>query len=350
MNKKLMELLNNKDILCLNCEIYKNKFLKVNKNIHFYSIDEVEKIQIREFSTIIGVSENILLLQKIFWKFQNLNNLIIIGANNLKEIKERKSKYQNIKLWDMIAYKSEDDISCGGWFNSYNKEKFSKEEMNEFVFNVEEKLKKYLNNDKIVLEIGCSSGLTMFHISPKVKKYIGTDFSKEMIKKDLEKIKIKKINNIELQCIAADAIDMLDIYGIDLVIINSVIQLFDGYCYFYRFFDKLLKMLKNNSIIFIGDVMDLKKEDDLLLSVIDYKKKNNCNATKIDFSNDLFFSKDFFLDLEYGYNVKVLDISKKKASIKNELTKYRYDVVLQYNKNFNKKTDIRYKNQYCFKI
>ena len=250
----------------------------------------------------------------------------------------------------MIAYSAKDDIECGGWYNSYNHNKFSLEEMTEFIDNIEQKLNPYITKDSTVLEIGCSSGLTMFRLAHKVKKYIGTDFSQQMINKNNIKVKENQINNIDLYCVSADNIDSLNLTNIDVVIINSVIQLFNGYHYFYNVLKKLNSLLHNQSVIFIGDILDLKKKDELISSALLYKKNNINSKTKLDFSNDLFFSKDFFEDLEFDFPYSVLDISSKNHTIKNELTNYRYDVLLQYETNKTKNKKRKTKNQYFFVI
>ncbi len=350
MKKDLIELLRCNKVICFNCDDYQYEFSQLNDNIKFYTPIYEDKLILENFDTIVGKVSDIKFLNEIFWKYSNFRNIIVLGVSNSSEIIEPKSKYQNTKLWDIIAYYAKDDISCGGWYNSYNHEKFSTEEMNDFVDNIEYKLSPYLHNNSTVLEIGCSSGLTMFRLAPKVKKYIGTDFSQQMINRNYTKVHNKKIYNIDLFCVSAENIDTLKFNNIDVVIINSVIQLFDGYHYFYRVLKKINKLLNNKSVIFIGDIMDLKKKDELISTAISYKKIHSSSNTKLDFSNDLFFSEEFFRDLEYDYPYEILDISNKLYTIKNELTDYRYDVILKYNKNINNENKKRLKNQYFFVV
>ena len=350
MEKKFINLLKNNKPICFNCEEYQYDFLKINKDINFSSLDFEPDSSLNKFNTIVGKVENIRLLDELFWKHKNFTNIIIINSSKSTEIIEPNNKYQNTKLWDMIAYRAKDDIECGGWYDSYNHQKFSKNEMSEFSDNVEKKLSPYINRNTTILEIGCSSGLTMYQIADKVGKYIGTDFSQQMINRNLTKIKEKNINNIELFCVEANKIDSLNLKNVDIVIMNSVIQLFNGYHYFYNVLNKVSRLLHNKSIVFIGDVMDLEKKDDLISSILLYKNANINSSTKTDFSNDLFFSKDFFEDIEFDFPYIILDISDKIHSYKNELTEYRYDVILQYNKNTFQKNITRVKNQYFFDI
>ncbi len=350
MNKNLIKLLKYHKAVCFNCGEYKSEFSQLNSNTKFYKSVLTDESILVDFDTIVGKVSDIRFLHELFWKYSNFQNLIVLGVSNPSEIIEPKSKYQNTKLWDIIAYHAKDDISCGGWYNSYNHNKFSIDEMNDYVNNIENKLSPYLNKNSIVLEIGCSSGLTMFRLASKVKKYIGTDFSQQMINRNSDKIHKEKIHNIDLFCVSAEDIDSLGLNNIDVVIINSVIQLFDGYYYFYRVLKRINKLLNNQSVIFIGDIMDLKKKDDLILSTMSYKNINNSSNTKLDFSNDLFFSEEFFRDLEYDYPYEVLDISNKQHTIKNELTDYRYDVILKFDENISKENKKRIKNQFFYVV
>ena len=85
---------------------------------------------------------------------------------------ERKVKgIQSPKFWDYIAVNAHDDIEAGGWYSSFGGESFSLREMKQYTDNTIKKLLPYLSNEKVVIEIGCASGLTMFHVAPYVKKY-----------------------------------------------------------------------------------------------------------------------------------------------------------------------------------
>lgn len=278
--------------------------------------------------TICGFKKDIKLLHEIFWSTKSLNTLCILDTSSIKSIIESKSRFQSSKLWDMIAYNASDNIEMGGWINSYTREKFTELEMQEFKENAINKISKHINKEMTILEIGCASGYIMYDIVPHVKKYIGIDFSSEIIKKNLVKKEKNKIKNLELYCASADMVDNLGFQNIDLVIINSVAQLFDGYCYFYRLLDKIISIMNPHGTIFIGDVMDLNKKNLLLKELIEFKEKNPYCNTKIELNNELFYSKEFFRDLIFDYPIKTIEFSDKVGTIKNELTKYRYDVLL----------------------
>ena len=84
-------------------------------------------------------------------------------------------------LWDHVGDTATDAISAGGWVSSYTGEYISAEEMQEYSENAFLKLKPYLRKDMKVLEIGCSSGLTLFQVAPHVGAYHGTDLSSSIL-------------------------------------------------------------------------------------------------------------------------------------------------------------------------
>src|SRR5690606_20783663 len=57
------------------------------------------------------------------------------------------------------------------------------------------------------------------------------------------------------------------------------------------------------------------------------------SKTKTDFSNELFIAKDFIRDLACDFEeIAQIRFSEKIHQIENELTKFRYDAILEVNK------------------
>ena len=61
-----------------------------------------------------------------------------------------------------------------------------------------------VKKDDIILDLGCGSGIHMQLLSPKCKKIVGLDISKEMTTKARSLLKKQKINNWELITRPAD--------------------------------------------------------------------------------------------------------------------------------------------------
>lgn len=238
---------------------------------------------------------------------------------------------RDARIWDFVARNSEDKIARGGWRNSYDGELFSEAEMNEYADNVYIKLEPYIDKNKtVLLEIGCASGLTMYRIAPFVKKYIGTDMASVNLKKNEKYNQENNIKNIILCQCRADEIMKFQNENINMIIINSVIQYFGTEKYLLNVIEKSAQILKNNGVLFIGDVRDKAKKDLYERSVLDFYQAKHQDVKSIRKSDELFVEKRFFSDLKEKYPfIKGVTTSNKLGNIQNELIQYRFDALIQ---------------------
>jgi SAM-dependent methyltransferase len=293
-------------------------------------------------SVIISSVRFIKTLNNSQWECNRFNCYICIDSDDVHSVDEyEKSKLMNKRLWEYVGNNSIDDITGGGWVNSYTRESFTQKEMEEFSNNILEKIDPYLHKKAKVLEIGCASGLSMFKIAPYVNLYYGTDLSNIIIEKNKQRLINEDIKNIKLQCLPAHEIDKLEVKNFDIVIMNSVIQLFHGLNYLRKVIHKSIDLLGEKGVLFIGDVMDLETKPKLLQSLIEYKQKNNNDNTKTDLSEELYVNRMFFEDLRCERkDIKNVYVSKKHHTIENELTKFRYDTIIEVDKKEEKSNEI----------
>ena len=306
---------------------------------------DIESPEARLKFTVNDCASRILISEKSFietsyrlqWACSDLEHFICINSDSVfDEVEREQNLMMSQDLWDHVAESSTDAITGGGWINSFTGLPLSQLEMDEYSENAFLKLKDGLDSKVRVLEIGCSSGLTMKKIAPKVSNYFGTDLSPKILSKTKLFIEREKLDNVILQCVVADKINDIPEKDFDLIILNSVIQHFHGHNYLKRVIIQSIGLLKNTGRIFIGDVMDINKKEQLIHDLKEFrtKNKNSEYKTKIDFSSDLFVSRDFFSDLACEISeIVAVEISEKIFSIENELTKYRYDVILNIDKN-----------------
>jgi amino acid adenylation domain-containing protein len=284
------------------------------------------------------------------WRSTSLKHLVCTNSWNVqKEEGVIKSELSRSELWDHIGESAKDEISGGGWISSYTGDYFSKLEMQEYADNVYLKLEGYLHNKIKVLEIGCSSGLTLLRIAPHVSVYHGTDISSSILANTMDMVKKRGITNVSLSHLPAHAINELTEENFDLIIINSVIQCFDGHNYLRNTLLKAIDKLKDDGLIFLGDIMDEEKRDDLLKDLSDFEKNNRGKSykTKLDLSAELFISKNYLNDLIVdNIGIKEINFSNKISAVENELTRYRYDALLTINKKQEPSLKIKTKLQY----
>lgn len=306
------------------------------KNLFWLDISKsyteiIQQIEGDEYICLLVKKKDNYLANRILWDCKSIIEVKIIDSNNPYEIESKKGKMSNKKLWDFISVNACSQIEEGGFYHCFNNEPFSQDEVREFADNVYIKLKDYLDNNKTVLEIGCASGITMSRLLPYSKFYFGIDMASVSVKKNKVRAKEQNIDNVEfIQC-EANKIADLSIPKIDIVIINSVVQYFPGINYLLDVVLQSVSLLREEGIIYIGDVLDLKKQKDLVEAALLYKKIHPDADTRLDYSDELFLSREYFQYLASKVDgIYKVEITDKIGSIVNEMLNFRYDVTMHY--------------------
>lgn len=322
----------------------KNFYRLVAKNHNELRNEIIEK-QIQQV-----ISEQTFLNELNFlqWECPCFHTYYILDCENPLLIDDGHKNYlMNRKLWEYTVNNAKDKLAGGGWVNSYNREPFSKFEMSEFSENVYQKLTPYLNHTKKVLEIGCSSGLTMFKLAPIAGEYHAIDLSATILDKNKLIADKQGLHNIHFYHLSADEIDKIQDTDFNIVIMNSVIQCFHGYNYFRKVLKKCIDKIEAEGLIFLGDVMDLDSKEILEASLREYKKSHPTANTKLTTKGEVYYSKGFFEDCMAEFpEIETVVCSNKIATVENELTKFRYDALIFINKNSKKPIRYKKKNQF----
>ena len=293
---------------------------------------KVRKIIVgREF---VGTAEDLL------WESNCLNMYICADSDARLEFNLGDHGKKQAELWNYVARDKNNDLIGGsGWINSYNNKKFSRHEIDELINNVYLKLKLYLSNNKNVLDIGCGTGLVLEKVAPYVNNYHAVDISKNAIELARENIGAKGFKNIKLEVLDSDGIKYLSKKKYDIIIINSIVQFFPNFYYLNNFLKQVFKLLRNDGVLFIGDIRDRDKQIGFYESLAKGKSDKNFVSSKLNTEQELFIPKSYFSDF-CRHNNKDFEITKKIGKIKNELLLYRYDVILrQSNKILNKTSE-----------
>ena len=128
--------------------------------------------------------------------------------------------------------------------------------IDDFVNNLLHKLKPYLNHHQRVLEIGVASGFSMRAIVELVGSYTAIDISSVCINLLKNDESLRKYE-LDLRTMHANEIDSMN-KRFDIIIMNSVIQNFTSIEYLEEVLEKCKKLLSEDGVIFIGDVVDSK--------------------------------------------------------------------------------------------
>ncbi|NSL86198.1 amino acid adenylation domain-containing protein [Chitinophaga sp. Mgbs1] len=286
----------------------------------------------------------VLLTEKAFIEMANrlqwvCDELDIYCCLDSGDVHHEKEQQENVmmarELWDHVGENAVDQITGGGWGNSFTGGAIAAAEMEEYAMNAYLKLQPLLHRNMRVLEIGCSSGLTLSKVAPEVGYYLGTDLSPVIIGNTRQMAAEKGWTHVRLQVGIAHQIGDISEKDFDLVIINSVIQHFHGHNYLRDVLQQAASLVKDNGWIFIGDIMDTARKENLIADLTAFRAthKGKGLQTKTDFSADLFIAKGFLEDLVAEDNpFKTVEITEKICTIENELTRYRYDALLTVDK------------------
>jgi amino acid adenylation domain-containing protein len=234
-------------------------------------------------------------------------------------------------------------FNIAGWNSSYDGKPIPAEEMREWLNNTLGHIEALA--PKRVLEIGCGTGMILFHVAPKVESYWATDFSQEAIRRLENFMHARSLSGVRL--LHQEAIDFSNIPAsyFDTIIINSVAQYFPSIEYFQQVIAGALHALAPGGSLFIGDNRHLPTLSAFQASVAFFQASDQTDweafAAQIrriaEKENELVIEPAFFVNLPHVFEtVDAVEVHLKGESSHNELTKYRYDVILH------KKGDVAY--------
>lgn len=307
-------------------------------------------------SVVIAHKKYLTVVNKLQWRCDYFNSYLLIDSDSITMSEQELNGALKRDLWDFVGDRAHDDITGGGWISSYTGLPFSREIMDEYGDNILTKLKPHLRSDSRVLEIGCSTGISMFRLAPLVSEYVGTDISETILNWSRAKRDRLSITNIQLERLAAHEIEKLDAGEFDVVIMNSVVQNFGDHSYLIDVLRKVINSLKSDAIVFLGDVNDQHAYLEMVTSLRKFKIENSDKnyTTKTDWSNELFLSKDFINELKFIFpEIDAITYSEKVFTIDCELTSFRFDALLTIKKDMQSEDDVssskRKKNQFSRK-
>jgi amino acid adenylation domain-containing protein len=225
-----------------------------------------------------------------------------------------------------------------GWNSVYTGQPIPPEEMREWVDHTVERVLSL--KPQQVLEIGCGSGLLLFRIAPHVREYHGTDLS-QIALNDLS-LQLaaagEEFRHVSLSRRLADDLSDLPPGGFDTIILNSVVQYFPGVDYLVRVLEQAMKCLRPGGNIFLGDIRSLSLLRTLHTMVQLQQASASLTARELRDQVDHQIAQEKELVIDPGLftalqrqipEIGDVDVQLKRGRASNELTKFRYDVVVQ---------------------
>ncbi|MEO7583968.1 MAG: amino acid adenylation domain-containing protein [Ferruginibacter sp.] len=316
-----------------------------------------DQVKIRGFRIELGeveaalndleqVSSSCVVVKKHNASINTLVTYFIPDANIIKE-KERELYLAQVASWKEvyeIEYEQtegkdtiDEEFNIIGWNDSFTGQAIPAQQMSEWVNEVTDKILSL--HPENVLEIGCGTGLIFFQLAGKVKKYIGTDFSRSSITQVSQRINkgLRDYGPASFFVAPAHEVSVTENENIDTIILNSIVQYFPGEEYMNDVISNSIGILKGKGRIIIGDVRDNRLLRSFKSRLQLAKMQQSVSAKEFNWAVDhdllkeeeLCLSPAWFYQLQSAYSeITNIDIQWKKASYINELSLYRYTVVL----------------------
>lgn len=257
--------------------------------------------------------------------------------HEIRQVKQWQEFYESI-------YAESDHVHFGenfdGWTSSYSGEAISLPEMRQW---------RQATVDRIldlkptrILEIGVGSGLLLSQLASECEAYWATDFSSQTIATVRRHLLRQPgwADRVKLQVQPAHVWDGLPQSYFDTIIINSVIQYFPSAAYLANVIEQAVERLAPGGSLFIGDVRNLHLHR--AFATATQLARFGSRGTAVDLrrqiertieaEKELLLAPEFFSMLPSRLpSIGAVDIQVKRGGYSNELSRYRYDVVLQKN-------------------
>ena len=270
---------------------------------------------------------------------------VVPHAERMKEAKTRiyltdrdKRVAQWRKAFDQVYRFGSDNHAPTfvGWTSCYTNKPIPQAEMQEWLDCTIERILSF--RPEKVLEIGCGVGLLLQELAPKCSVYRGTDLSAVAVARLREFVASKpELRHVELFEREATNLDEQTPGSVDTVVINSVVQYFPDIHYLRTVLEKAARVVRSGGRIFLGDVRHFGLLPLFHGAVQLAKAPPEASARwlkrkvslAIEQDRELVIDPQFFLELP-GSNPRIssVEILLKRGKAHNELTRYRYDVVL----------------------
>ena len=223
-----------------------------------------------------------------------------------------------------------------GWKSSYTGQPIPEPQMQEWLTCALKRIQAL--RPKRVLEIGCGVGLLVQCLAPECEVYVGTDISTSALEHLRKWVSRRaELKHVELLHRSATELQDLKSGSFNTVVLNSVVQYFPDIEYLLAVLQEAVRLLEPGGKIFLGDLRHLGllqmfhsavqlSKAAATISVGQLKKRV---ARAVTQEKELVIDPQLFQVLPGRLpGVSAVEVQVKRGRASNELTRYRYDVVL----------------------
>ncbi|MBI5339327.1 MAG: non-ribosomal peptide synthase/polyketide synthase [Mycolicibacterium rufum] len=224
-----------------------------------------------------------------------------------------------------------------GWNSSYTGEPLPLEEMVEWRSATVDQILAL--RPRRVLEIGVGTGLVLSQVAPHCEHYVGTDMSAVAVnglRRSLQRSAVPWRDRVRLLTQPAHVTDGLVRGSFDVIVLNSIVQYFPHRGYLTDVLDTAVDLLAPGGTLFVGDVRHHGLQRAFQTGVA-RAKAPDADAAELRErvqramvgEAELLLTPEFFTTWSARHpSLGGLDVRVKRGRADNELTRYRYDVVV----------------------
>ncbi|WP_212004575.1 non-ribosomal peptide synthetase [Chitinophaga sp. HK235] len=279
----------------------------------------------------------------------NQKRLVSYYVPDMQAVKQKEVSLYNQQeenwheLWETEYTKTEEagetaaEFNLTGWNDSFTGKAIPVGEMREWLHDIVAVILSARPAN--VLEIGCGAGLIYYQLVGHIEKYVGIDFSSVSVGAIRHRISMaeREYPATILKVGAAHELSLDADEAIDLVIVNSVVQYFPGEKYLSDVLDKAISYLNGGGRIVLGDIRDnrLLRLFKTRLTTGKFQPKTSIREFAWGVEQEMLKEEELCLSPEYFYQLQTIypqityvDIQKQKGDYINELSLYRYTVII----------------------
>ncbi|HVZ39804.1 MAG TPA: condensation domain-containing protein [Candidatus Kapabacteria bacterium] len=252
---------------------------------------------------------------------------------------ERMVEWQRVydEMYRSTADAGDPLMNTIGWNSSYTGLPIPDEEMVEWVNSTVEWIAAW--HPGRVLEIGCGTGMLLFRIAPDAGSYVGTDFSQpvlDLLERELGGME-RPLPGVKLLHRTATDFSGIEPGSFDTVILNSVAQYLPSIDDLLRVIEGAVASLSPGGRIFIGDLRAIELFEVFHTSVqahhagpdLPCEQLRQRVRRQMEQEEELLVSPLFFHALKQHLPaISHVDIELKRGRARNELTLFRYNVII----------------------
>lgn len=257
----------------------------------------------------------------------------------------RPSQTQHVAQWQKLfdqtvaqtSSREDPAFDITGWNSSYTGLPIPDDQMREQVERTAERI-LHLRPGR-VMEIGCGTGLVLLRVAPFCHQYDAVDFSRVSLDRLENQLRQSRLPHVRVRCATAEDFDTSPGNdGYDTVVLNSVAQYFPDIEYLVRVLERAVGAVTAEGHIFVGDVRSFPLLEAFHTSVELSRASDarplgelrNHIQRRLAQEGELVIDPEFFAALpQHLPRIREVMVLAKRGRHHNELTRFRYDVVLR---------------------